>query len=135
LYFLWKWHLSTRSLYIETAMIPAARNIFSMFLLCFYIAGGALIELTHHDALSFATRSHHAFEQHDCGQHERHVAPEAFCCLACTQTNKRVAIETQLFAPHQNIFVVLGQSGPSIEPILEADILHSGKRGPPSPIV
>jgi hypothetical protein len=107
------------------------RNIVSLLLLSFYLASGALIELTHHDKEVFASSSGARLHHHDCGGPEKHPAPEASHCLACAQANHRVAIEPQSHLSPRTLCVVYGRIVNCIGQTLDTDVFHSGKRGPP----
>jgi hypothetical protein len=120
--------------YISPAMNVLFRNTVSILLLCFYLASGALIELTHHDEAAFASQSEARVDHHDCGGPDQHPTPEASHCLACTQKTHRVAIETQFSLPLQTVSVIAGRIVHSLGETLDTDILYSGKRGPPSRI-
>jgi hypothetical protein len=108
------------------------RNTVSVFLLFVYAASGVLIELAHHDEAVFAMPSEARVEHHDCGGPEQHPPPEASHCLACAQTTQRVAIETQFSLPPQAASIAHARVQRSLGVILHADVLHSGKRGPPT---
>ena len=110
------------------------RNIVSILLLSSYLLSGVLIELSHHDEVAFASPSETRLDHHDCGGPEKHPAPEASHCLACTHTTHRVAIETQFYLHPQTVSVVDGRVVHSLGQTLEMDFYHSGKRGPPSRI-
>jgi hypothetical protein len=108
------------------------RNTVSVILLFVYAASGLLIELAHHDEAALATPSEARVDHHDCGGTEQHPAPEASHCLACALTTQRVAIETEFSLPPQAASIVHARVQRSLGVILHADVLHSGKRGPPT---
>lgn len=98
-----------------------------------YVLAGALLEIAHNHGHDIPLYAQHTLAAHDCGAHERHVPlGKIHDCLICTHSTQRVAAET---APHivtDPSFTCFAAVPDFIELPGEADILHSGKRGPPS---
>ncbi len=98
-----------------------------------YIAGGALIEITHHDETRIFLQSHPMLESHNCGAVELHLSIEdARQCLACSHFAQRLSTESRIThtfsVPSVGVVYVPDIAGQ----VLDTDILHSGKRGPPA---
>lgn len=106
--------------------------IFSVLGLVLYLSGNALIEVTHHDEANILLHSRPSLESHDCGGKEIHLSVEnARHCLACSYFAQRLSTETNpLVLQAANIFITV-VAIPS-DDIVEADVFHSGERGPPS---
>lgn len=119
-------------LYIFQAMKSSNRNRLSLLVLLCYLIGGVLIEIAHHDDTNFLLQSQPVLSSHDCGAKEVHVPLEsASHCLACTQsTHRGVTQATQSIAVDANVVCVAALLQHT-EQLLETDVYHSGKRGPP----
>jgi hypothetical protein len=123
-------------LYLAGAMLSPARHRISILLLLAYAAGSILTEATHRDAADVLLHSRPVFEQHECGAKEIHVAFEdARHCLACSHFAQRFAIEALLVSIATSEISVLPFHALRVAQPCTHDILHSGKRGPPAPIV
>lgn len=126
-----------RSLLLDRAksiffpMTSALQKTVSTLLLCFYIAGGALVELAHHDSPEGSSAREARFEHHDCGGADAHPAPEASHCLACSAAKHRFAIATHVHIPLQPVVALDGHIVRTIGQTLHTDVFHCGKRGPP----
>lgn len=105
--------------------------IFSVLGLVLYLSGNALIEVTHHDEANILLHSRPRMESHDCGGKEIHLSVEnARHCLACSYFAQRLSTETNpLVLQAANIFITV-VAIPSDDTV-EADVFHSGERGPP----
>jgi hypothetical protein len=109
-----------------------SRHSVSVLAVLFYIVGGALIEVTHHDETQILLQSHPALESHDCGAKELHLSIEDVRqCFACSHFAQRLSTESRTThtcsIPNVGVVYVPDIAGQ----VLDTDILHSGKRGPP----
>ncbi len=119
--------------YIVSAMQSFSRHTFSVLALLMYCMGGALIEVAHHDEMQILLQSHPVLESHDCGAKEFHLSVEdARQCFACSQFAQRLSTESRtthtFCVPNVGVVYVPDIAGQ----VLDTDILHSGKRGPPA---
>ena len=118
--------------YISHTMSYLSRHIFTALVLLSYLLGSALIELTHHDEIAVLLQSKPVLERHGCGAKEIHVAWEdARHCIACSLFTKRLSTEAKTFSIVNASVCLLTVLPTHAEQMLEIDIVHSGKRGPP----
>ncbi len=97
-----------------------------------YILAGTLLEVAHNHRHDIPLFSQHTLAAHDCGAHERHVPlGKIHDCLACTHSTQRVAVETAPYIVTDPTVISFAVVPSFNEQPGEADILHSGKRGPP----
>ncbi len=95
-----------------------------------------LIESEHRDEVDLSYHAHESLAQHQCGAREIHIPIDRVqCCQACVYSAQRLGLETSSWTGVATLsFVCTVISLPS-DPVIEADFDHTGKRGPPPPIV
>jgi hypothetical protein len=95
-----------------------------------YIVAGLLLEISHHDA--FASLPHPVLSQHKCGAKELHIPIDHIShCLACSQSSQRVSTEAIKAPTLTPVNINFSSVSTVSQKPLTADVLHSGKRGPP----
>ena len=94
---------------------------------------GALLEVSHLDHVVASFVADPVVTSHECGNKEIHnPLDQVHRCPACMQSTQRLSTEaTQFFIPNISPVCVAIANG-SHEKLLTPDILHSGKRGPPT---
>jgi hypothetical protein len=108
------------------------QHIFALLALAGYLLGSALLEITHHDATELLSHSQPVWETHACGANEIHVAWEdARHCIACSYFSQRISTEVNSFSLARVSLFTLASIVTHAQQTLDADVLHSGKRGPP----
>jgi hypothetical protein len=109
------------------------RNTVSQFILVAYVLAGVVLEVGHHDVHNIVLEEKLVLSSHECGAKEIHVPLDRLHeCLACTQSTLRVAVEAiHIQANGVQFFCLVGPQNQA-ENLLLIDVIHSGKRGPPS---
>ena len=98
-----------------------------------YIIAGALLEVSHLDQVVASFVADPVVTSHECGNKEIHnPLDHVHRCPACTQSTQRLSTEAAQFFIPNNSLVCLATANKSQEKLLTPDILHSGKRGPPT---
>jgi hypothetical protein len=108
------------------------RNTVAQFILAAYVLAGVLLEVGHHDVHDIVLDAAPAVSSHGCGATEIHVPlDKRHECLACSQSTLRVATAATTLPANTAAFGCLSHIPPKNARTLHADVIHSGKRGPP----
>jgi hypothetical protein len=109
------------------------RNTLARILLAAYVLAGVLLEVGHRDVHNIVLDATPVLSSHGCGATEIHVPlDKRHDCLACTQSMQRVAT-AGTYVPSNSIhFASLARSQDQAANPPLIDVVHSGKRGPPS---
>lgn len=114
-------------------MHHSSQRTCAVLVIATYLASGALLEVSHRENVVSSLLTDPFIASHDCGNKETHVPIDlVHRCPACTQSTQRLSTEAvQIFIPH-NFLVCVATANESHHKLSTTDILHSGKRGPPT---
>lgn len=102
-------------------------------ILLVYLLGGALIELTHHEAAMPSLDERPVVATHGCGEKERHLPlDQARPCLACSPLAQRLAVSCARFIGIEPARVVTILVSFVFLPASQPILTSCGKRGPPA---
>jgi hypothetical protein len=104
----------------------------AVIIIAAYIMAGALLEVSHLDHVVASFVADPVVTSHECGNKEIHnPLNHVHRCPACMQSTHRLSTEAAKFLIVNNTLLCLATATESRDKLLAADILHSGKRGPP----
>jgi hypothetical protein len=108
------------------------RNTVSQFILLAYILAGVLLEVGHRDVHSIVLDATPMLSSHECGATEVHVPlDKRHECLACSLSTLRVATAATVLSSNTPTPQCLSQVLFANQSMPDADVIYSGKRGPP----
>ncbi|MEK9137712.1 MAG: hypothetical protein AAB393_11370 [Bacteroidota bacterium] len=113
-------------------MNPHIRKAIAQFTLAAFVLAAVLLEIAHHDHHSIELHTTPAVTSHECGSNEIHLPlDKRHECLACSQSTQRIATTATTRPANTAAFWCLSHIPPKSARTLHADVIHSGKRGPP----
>jgi len=111
----------------------SSRKTVARFILAAYMLAGVLLEVGHRDVHNMVLDATPVLSSHECGATEIHIPlDKRHDCLACTQSTLRAVTAAICISANCIQFVSLAQSQDQTTNPLDIDVVHSGKRGPPS---